>query len=211
MQHTKLSDTDRLHLAYAYTEKWHRGIFVPVNVSAVSHLRGISDKIRHHYRGKGCEEAVIAACLYRGIGDSGLAKRSLLNDATLQAIDGDNTMETIAFLFGRGVGGIVSELNTEPVQCPAVKVAEWAYFLSQPAQAVVLAKNWQSFEDRVQKINDGDTAMRQIYYCTNRFKIINSIRGACPALAEPAKVCGRRLLDDANAYLKANGSYRGRD
>ena len=210
MQCTNTSFTDRLHLAYSYVEQWHGGVSVPVNVSAVDHIKGISRKVQNQYRGAGCEEAAIAACLYKGMRAEPPC-RNLLNNRTKETGDGDNTMDTVLFLFGKRVGGLISELNTAPVKCPTVEFVEWACFISQPAQAVVLAKNWQSFEDRVQDISDSDTALRLVYYCTNRFKTINRIWNACPELARSAKRVGRRLLDGANAYLRANDQYRGRD
>ena len=206
--------TERLHLAYTYVDKWHAGMSVPVDVPVVDYLKGISDTVRHHC---GDQEAVIAACLYKGVIPN-TSHVVLLNPQTIAAPDGSNTMDNITYFFGRCVGRIVLELNDEPKRDAGdalrwQNVGEWAHYcLGRQAQLVLLAEKEQNLKNRMHKeIQDVETAQRQAFYCISRLKVIDAIQPACPKLAKSARQAGQELLDKANAYLRANGQYRGRD
>ena len=203
MQCTDTFFTDRLYLAYSYAKQWHAGMFVPINVSAVTYLQGISDKVLRH---DGCQDAAVAACLYKGIVPN-TSYMSLINPATAEAGDGSNTMDSVSYFFGRRVGSIVSQLNSAPAKKPtaeaqSAQMAAWAHFLSRQAQVVLLAEKWQNFENRRQEISNGVVAHRLLSYCTSRFRVIDSIWQSCPPLAKEAKSVGYQLMDQAHAYLR---------
>ncbi|MDD3669033.1 MAG: hypothetical protein PHX68_01940 [Alphaproteobacteria bacterium] len=193
----------RLELARAYARQWHSGVLVPVNVSAVTYVTDISDKV---LRFGNNPDAAIAACLYKGVVPN-TSYRSLLNPQMQEAGDGSNAMDAVRYYFGGRVGGIVAELNSAPPGGPGAVVSctrtiEWSRYLSKPSQMVLLAEKWENFENRRQEIDDADTARRLMAYCISRFRIIGALREASPDLAEGAMRTGHQLADQAEAYLQ---------
>ncbi|MDD3669032.1 MAG: hypothetical protein PHX68_01935 [Alphaproteobacteria bacterium] len=215
MQYTDTLFKQQLDLARAYAAQWHAGMSVPIGVSAATYLTNISDTILEY---GGDRDAAIAACLYKGVVPSA-SYACLINQQTQDAGDGSNTMDSIRYLFGNPVAGIVADLNQRPLVDPSQpdvwkQIGEWAnYCLGRPAQFVLLAEKFRNFQNRLRPgIPSIRRAKGHICYCTSRFKVIDAIAYVCPRLAKEGKNVGYRLLDESNAYLRAKViGQRGRE
>ncbi len=208
MHYTDTIFKQQLDMARAYAEQWHAGMSVPVNVSAVKYVCGISDKV---LASTGDRDAAIAACLYKGVVPNA-SFASLINPRTKEAGYGDNTIDSIRYFFGADVANIAFDLNGEPPWDRSdshkwEKVAEWACCcLNRPAQIVLIAEKWANFENRTTPdIPDVETAQRRVVYCASRLKVVKAIEKAAPRLAQEAQAAGHALLRQSCTYLNAQG------